>query len=442
MLSIIQKNPENLFAIIGEDYKYKYQDLCEIGSHYPELLEKIKDRNIALSYRETDFFAALLPTLDSTANQILFLPDSIENNVKEVFLKKANIELELKINRTNIQVLECGSDFTAPEQNEETGWIIPTTGTTGTPKLVRHTFNSLTRTSKNNREVGATICWGLTYEINRFAGLQVYLQSIISGSRLIIPNTNSSFNSKISFFAKNRCNALSATPTYWRKILMTPIADQLSLRYITIGGEIADQTLLNMLKNKYPEAKISHIYASTEAGVGFSVSDGIQGFPLDYLRSGVSGADLRINEDNILLIKPLKTVQKYLSDKSIVDKDGFINTGDRIKIEQDRCYFMGRDSGSINVGGNKVMPEEIESCILEMPEISVVKAFGIKNSIMGSIVSVNIIASKSLKTATEKKLLKKKIIEHCNKKLDPFKVPNLIKFVEKIEINESGKIKR
>jgi acyl-coenzyme A synthetase/AMP-(fatty) acid ligase len=88
------------------------------------------------------------------------------------------------------------------------------------------------------------------------------------------------------------------------------------------------------------------------------------------------------------------------------------------------------------------MPEEIESCILEMPEISVVKAFGIKNSIMGSIVSVNIIASKSLKTATEKKLLKKKIIEHCNKKLDPFKVPNLIKFVEKIEINESGKIKR
>ncbi|MDN3683971.1 hypothetical protein QW180_08500 [Vibrio sinaloensis] len=42
-----------------------------------------------------------------------------------------------------------------------------------------------------------------------------------------------------------------------------------------------------------------------------------------------------------------------------MNDDGFINTGDMVKLDNDRVlFFLGRESGSINVGGNKVMPEK------------------------------------------------------------------------------------
>ena len=72
---------------------------------------------------------------------------------------------------------------------------------------------------------------------------------------------------------------ISGTPSHWRKLLMSGSASNFSPRYVRLSGEIADQAVLDGLSAAFPAASIGHAYASTEAGVGFAVNDGLEGFP-------------------------------------------------------------------------------------------------------------------------------------------------------------------
>jgi acyl-CoA synthetase (AMP-forming)/AMP-acid ligase II len=40
-----------------------------------------------------------------------------------------------------------------------------------------------------------------------------------------------------------------------------------------------------------------------------------------------------------------------------------VDTGDMVELEDGRYYFRGRIGGVINVGGQKVYPEEVEAVI-------------------------------------------------------------------------------
>ena len=145
--------------------------------------------------------------------------------------------------------------------------------------------------------------WGLLYDPSRFAGLQVVLQSLLGGGLLVAPDREGPGPSNSPFLQANGCTHLSATPTLWRKILMTSEGPFLPLRQITLGGEIADDPLLAALATRYPEARVTHIYASTEAGVGFSVKDGRAGLPVSYLADEIDGVGLKIVED-VLWLRP------------------------------------------------------------------------------------------------------------------------------------------
>lgn len=72
------------------------------------------------------------------------------------------------------------------------------------------------------------------------------------------------------------------------------------LKTITLGGEIATQAILDTLKNTFPDAKLRHIYATTEAGVVFTVKDGIAGFPLEWRNSHLNGWELTFDESLVL----------------------------------------------------------------------------------------------------------------------------------------------
>ncbi len=66
---------------------------------------------------------------------------------------------------------------------------------------------------------------------------------------------------------------LTGTPSHWRRALMSPAIARIAPRYVRLSGEIADQAVLDRLKVQFPDAAIGHAYASTEAGVGFEVTD-------------------------------------------------------------------------------------------------------------------------------------------------------------------------
>lgn len=392
-----------------------------------------RGKNTALWFSDSNSLARAILALDGSASRFLLLAPGTGNELGTQLIAQFGADVVL----TDADAESLTAD---PEANLPTVWVIPTSGTTGTPKLVSHTFRSLTRTVKSNPEVGRQFRWGQLYDLARFAGLQVFLNSILSGSTLVFTRADDPVGGRIAHLARHRCNALSATPTLWRKILMTPEARELDPRQITLGGEIVDQPILNALRAQYPEARISHIYASTEAGAAFTVNDGLAGFPRRLLDSPPPGLELQVNVEGFLLIRPELREQSYLSDGArLFDENGFVNTGDLVRCDGDRIFFLGRANGTINVGGNKVPPEEVESVLHAIPGVRVARVYGKQSSITGTLVAADIQVEAGV---TELDSLRRTITAQCAQSLPGYKVPAMIRFVSEVKVNGTGKMVR
>ena len=157
---------------------------------------------------------------------------------------------------------------------------IMTSGTTGTPKIARHSLEALMGRVNVGEIFRGT--WLLTYPPSTFAGVQVLLTAVASNSSLIAYRSATVPVLAGAMLQYNVTHA-SGTPTFWRAALMAlPVSSKLSsLQQITIGGETVDQALLDRLAERFPNARVTHIYASTEAGALFSVKDRRAGFPAD-----------------------------------------------------------------------------------------------------------------------------------------------------------------
>ena len=436
----IKPIPKERLALSTSQTEYSYGDILMLSENNAEIIELLKGSSIAINGRGRMEFALLLSILDGKTRKILFLPSDLDTALHGQYYKEADIHYEVYLENDVLKYnLISELDTTKLDSMIKTQWIIPTSGTTNIPKLVSHTFESLTRTAKRNVELGERYRWGLVFDIYRFSGIQVFLQSILAGSTLIITESTQSMSEILNTLIDKECNALSATPSFWRKVLMSPESSQLKLNRITLGGEIADGNTLQALKNTYKTAKISHIYASTEVGVGFSVIDGLEGFPQSFLEGELSNIKMKIDNNGLLWIAPGKQDQSYLSKTKMYDADGFINTGDLVELRDERVYFLGRDSGAINVGGNKVQPEEVEANLLSSGIISAAYVYAMNNPMMGSLVCADVVLTDQ---NADKKESKAFILKYCRESLEGFKVPAILKFVKELKTTQSGKLKR
>lgn len=318
-----------------------------------------------------------------------------------------------------------------------TAWLMTTSGTTGLPKMVQHSLAGLARSARTDTLRGADQRWGLIYDHSRFAGLQVVLQSLLSGATLIAPPHEAAIEDKIGFLAEQGCTHLSATPTLWRKILMAPQSRDLALRQITLGGEIADAAILGSLARAFPDARIAHIYASTEAGVGFSVSDRRPGFPARYLAEPPAGIAIRV-EGGELEVRNRDVAEHYVGGGDLA-ADGWVRTGDRVAQDGDRVHFLGRASGMINVGGDKVHPEEVEAALLSHPMVRAAHVYGRANPIVGALVAADVVTDPA---PGDPAALRAALDAHLASRLARHQRPALIRFVAALALNAAGKIER
>ena len=321
----------------------------------------------------------------------------------------------------------------------DTDWLISTSGTTGIAKLIKHSLKTLCRTVVHKKTTTA-YSWGLLYDPTRFAGIQVILQAMIGGALLVVPDTKDSLFGRVNFLREFGVTAISGTPTMWRRLMMIEQTARLDLLQITLGGEISDRRLINSLIEMFPQANITHIYASTEAGVGFAVHDRKEGFPLPWITQYIEGIRLKISDRSTLMVQTTDRTQSYVNRcEKIFDKTGWHDTGDLVEVVDDRVVFKGRINGSINVGGNKVMPEEVEQHIetLDCVIKSVVKAR--KSSIVGNLLEASIILESNDNETSE---VINAIRKHCAEHLAPHKVPAFVNVVKELPMTASGKLKR
>lgn len=326
-------------------------------------------------------------------------------------------------------------------QGRQTEWIMTTSGTTGHPKMVRHSLTSLARTVTPMASLANRPVWGLTYEPTRFAGMQVLLQACLGEGTLAAPDlgAGADIGALLSFFAIHGCSHLSATPTLWRRFLMHPNVAGLALRQITLGGEIVGQAVLNALAARFPEARITHVYASTEVGVGFSVHDVREGFPVSFVTDSPKGIAIAVRDGRLWLRSNGPASEYYGEQRLSRDAEGFVDTGDRVAEREGRYVFLGRDTGVINIGGVKVHPEEIERIINALDGVAMVSIRARSNSFVGAVITAEIVPSQPVSDETT---FLARVLAHCRAHLVREAVPATFRLVDRLETNSAGKITR
>ncbi len=303
--------------------------------------------------------------------------------------------------------------------------LILTTGTTGTPRAVRHDWKRLVSAGSNSSDSPGQR-WLLAYGMNQFGGLQVLLHVLGASATLVATDV---FAPRAGLLAmrEHRVTHASATPTFWRFLLAELHADRGPapvLEQVTFGGEAPTQDVLDGVAKAFPSARISQVYAASELGSVTSVRDGQRGLPASVL-DGEGPVQLEIR-DGELWARSTVGMRGYFGEAD-VDSGDWRPTGDLVEVVGDRLLFTGRSSDVINVGGVKVHPLPVEERIAKVDGVSVSRVFGRANALTGAVVAVEVVAA----PGADPDLVDAGIREACLD-LPPASRPRSIRFVDEI----------
>jgi acyl-CoA synthetase (AMP-forming)/AMP-acid ligase II len=309
--------------------------------------------------------------------------------------------------------------------------VVATSGTSGPPKLVEHSWDSLLAAARL-AEQWHGLGWLLVYDATRWAGIQVWLQALLTGGRLVVPASRDP-DTVARAIAEEGVSILPATPTLLRRLITSAdpaVLGRFAIERITLGGEAADGQLLQQSRQLFPRAKLTQVYATTELGEVFRVTDGHTGFPAQWLgRTLPGGVKLSMRRDGELLVQLSRDTAE-------------VGTGDLVEKRGDRYEFTGRRSDVIVVGGAKVFPRRVEEILRAVPGIADARVYGLPSAITGELVAAEAVLIEPLPEGTTPESVRAAALAACREGLEAHSVPRIFDLGKKIAPNPAGKITR
>jgi acyl-coenzyme A synthetase/AMP-(fatty) acid ligase len=419
-------------------------------------LSKLQGRSILIATRDQLTAALALIELDGVARRLTLVPPDVQRGQLPAVIADAAIDAVLSdTDHDDLGDLGVALRVTCRPQirpverphldRQQTEWVLFTSGTTGVPKMVMHSLAGLTGAIKRGDTSDGPPVWGTFYDIRRYGGLQIFLRAIHDGGSLVLSDAEEPVGDFLVRLGRHGVTHMSGTLSHWRRALMSPAARAMSPRYVRLSGEIADQAILGNLRAFYATARIGHAYASTEAGVGFDVNDGREGFPAALI--GAPGdVEMKVVDGTLRIRSPRAAVQYVgAGAAALADPDGFVDTGDMLERSGDRYHFSGRKGGIINVGGHKVHPEEVEGVINRHPQVRMSLVHPRKSPITGAIVVAEVVLREEAEVnGADARIgaVRGEILDLCRARLAQHKVPAMIRFVPALSVAASGKLER
>jgi acyl-coenzyme A synthetase/AMP-(fatty) acid ligase len=415
-------------------------------------LGELSGRSVLLAVADQLVSGLAMTEIDGVARRMLLCPPDFNADYLQTLIEDAGIDAVVtdhpeRWTDANIDlVVTAGAPAPAAataKTERATEWLMLTSGTSGAPKIVRHTLEGLTGAIiADGPARGGAAVWATFYDIRRYGGLQIFLRAIIGGGSMVLSEPNEPIGDHVARLQARGVTHISGTPSHWRKLLMSGSASDFTPAYVRLSGEIADQAVLDGLSRAFPAASIGHAYASTEAGVGFAVNDGLEGFPAALIGKNRDGVEMDV-KDGSLRIRSTRTAHAYVGRNAaaLADGDGFIDTGDMVEKRGDRYHFVGRRGGIINIGGLKVHPEEIEAVINRHADVRMSRARSRRSPITGGIVVADVILADG-DAASRSNEIREAILRDCRASLASYKVPAVIKFVASLDVTPAGKLAR
>jgi len=309
------------------------------------------------------------------------------------------------------------------------GLVLFSSGTTGSPKVMLHDFDRMLgcyslRTQRDYRVL-------LFLFFDHIGGLDTLFRSLMNGSTLVVvahrkPEVVAQL---IECF---KVDVLPMTPTALNLLILSGAHERYdldSLKIISYGAEPMPEWLLKRLHELFPSVQLQQKFGVSEMHV---------------LRVRSKASDslvMKIEDDHSsykivngeLLLKTECPIVGYLNvAQSPFDADGWFHTGDIVESFEDGFMRVkGRISEVINVGGEKVLPVDVESVLLGMPEVEDCYVCAAPSAITGQVVVAEVVLIKNLPIEG----LRARIRRFSGAHLEPFAVPVKIEFVNSIRKN-------
>lgn len=322
-----------------------------------------------------------------------------------------------------------------------------TSGTTGSPKAVVHTYGNHWWSaigSSLNLGLQADDKWLLPLPIFHVGGFSILIRSVVYGIPAFVMKK---YEPDLFFDAicHKGVTIVSLVTTMLKQLL-----DQLHnqsfpshVRCLLLGGGFVPEPLLQQVEAK--KLPLFQSYGMTETSsqiVTLSATDalrklGSSGKPLFPAQVSIREADVHgVGEINV---KGPMVMNGY-DNNLIANKESFSNgwfkTGDLGYIDDEGfLYVVERRTDLIISGGENVYPSEVESKLLQLEGVADVGVFGVENEKWGAVPVACVVRD-------HKEVSEQIILQQLQGVLASYKIPKQIVFVDALPRNASNKLMR
>lgn len=353
-----------------------------------------------------------------------------------------------------------------PNSNDDISLMYFTSGTTGEPKMVAHSFtyplgHIITGSFWHNLHADSLhltladtgwgkAVWGKLYG-QWLAGANVFVYDFEKFKPVDV----------LHMIHNYRITSFCAPPTVFRFLIREDLTkfDISCLKYCTIAGEALNPSVYDEWY-RLTGIKLMEGFGQTETTLTVATypwlepkpgSMGKKGpeYDIDLLTS--DGRWAEDGEQGEIVVRthngkrPLGLFKEYYRDPQMTAKayhDGIYHTGDIAWRDEDGyMWFIGRKDDVIKSSGYRIGPFEVESALMTHPAVVECAITGVPDEIRGQVVKATIVLSDAYKDKAGEELIKE-IQDHVKRTTAPYKYPRVVEFVEELPKTISGKIRR
>lgn len=314
------------------------------------------------------------------------------------------------------------------------GLVLLSSGSTGAPKVILHNLDNLVgqKLEKRPRRSANPLNILMVLMFDHIGGINSLLSTLLVGGTAVLPHERVP-DEICGLIERHGIRVLPTSPTFLNLIIMGGYHrkyDLSSLRLVTYGTEPMSDELLRRVNQNFPGVRLLQTFGTSETGIATTTSESSSS---TYFKISDSDVEHRI-VDGELQLRSRTQFLGYMNytDDSLTE-DRWFRTGDLVE-ETDEGYLRikGRAKEVINVGGEKLLPVELESVLLASPLIDDCVVYGKTNAITGQTVCVDVKPKGEMTRAAARKHVQ----EFLADKVEPFKIPSKISVVDSVEVSD------
>jgi long-chain acyl-CoA synthetase len=432
---------------------------CAVGTGDRVLLAAPNSSAFVCAYLATQLVGAVAvpfdPNLPKAARDDLIA--RIEPKLAFGEKEDAHVDLLLRDYSELESLPGSEAEFGQPVPNS-VAELVFTTGTTRRPKGVSLTHRNLLAAARHiNRVIG--IREGdvevMPLPLFRTFGLGRLRCNLIAGATVVLVDGFRLPGEIFTAIDRHRATGLVGVPAGFAVLLrfgqrgLGVFADR--LRYIEIGSAPMPIEHKRMLMDLLPKTELWMHYGLTEAARSAFIEFHRHHDRLDTVGLPAPGVQLEVRSENgsvchsggvgRLWIRGDHVALGYWRDPEstvLSFVDGWVHTGDVAHLESDGFLVLhGRSDDMINIGGFKVLPDQIEGVLGEHPAVLEAMCIGVPDprKITGEIVRAYLVQA-SAKVSDEE------LSRWVAARLERYKVPLQYVWIETLPRNSSGKLTR